>query len=120
MVTATTFPRSERISTGSTRPSISWVNVRVGASRVRCPDAASHHHAPSALCPTPNTSVPTAVNERRRQSASAAVGLRMKVVSVWLNSPAIRRIASDDKWSASATTASGLPLSGSAVKTSTR
>jgi hypothetical protein len=33
------------------------------------PDSASHHHAPSELCPAPKISCPGAVKERRRQSA---------------------------------------------------
>ena len=108
-------------STGSTRPPISCTgDAAPSASSGIRPVVASHHHAPSALCPAPVTSAPAGVNERSRHVASARVGGSTNVVSDWLNSRAIAGITASSSRSASATTASGLPARGASAKTSTR
>ena len=60
-----------------------------------------------------------AVKERSRRSACGPVGGSRNVVSDWLNSPAMRRMSASLSPRASMMSASGLPLSGSRVKTST-
>jgi hypothetical protein len=77
---------------------------------------------PSAerIVSAPTTSAPAGVNERSRQVAPGRVAGSTNVVSDWLNSRAEARITGSSGRSASATTASGLPVSGVSANTSTR
>src|SRR5450432_2603367 len=90
--TETSSCPAQRTSTGRRLSPISWMKWFGPSPNFKAPDSASHHHAPSELCPAPKTSWPGAVKERRRQFADLLLAGRMKVVSAWFNSAAICRI----------------------------
>ena len=112
----TGFPAGRITSTGSTRPASSCARFPAWSSR---PAASSHTQAPRALCPAPPTSAPAGVKLRSRTVAPGSDGRSRKVVSDWLNSRAMARSRASSRPSASGTTGSGFPVSGSLAKTST-